>query len=426
MLTDARAIVAPLRIRDFALLWSGFSISLLGDGIYLVAIAWQVYELSNVPTALSVVGVAWTLPQVLCLLVGGAVSDRYDRRRILIAADLVRALAIGTLGVLAATGTLQLWHVLALVAVYGAAEGFFYPAFGALVPDIVPDDLLVHANALDQLMRPAALRFIGPALGGWVVAVAGTGGAFLLDGASFLASAVAVSWIRRPSQRGASRSAMSIATDIADGLRFVQRHRWLWATLVASTIALLATWGPIEVLVPFVVKNELGGGPDDLGLVFAAGGLGSVLAAAAVARHGLPARNISFVYLAWAGAGVSVAGYGLAPTLWQAALASLLNGALLSAGLIVWTTLLQTLVPQDLRGRVMSVDWMVSIGLVPVSFALVGPVVSAAGTHVTLLGAAIVAALPFVAFVFIPGVRYPETVLPLTPATRDAAADPGR
>ena len=90
-------MLAPLRIRAFALLWAGFSISLVGDGIYLVAIAWQVYELSNVPTALSVLGVAWTLPQVLFLLIGGAVSDRFDRRRILIGSDFVRALAIGGL-----------------------------------------------------------------------------------------------------------------------------------------------------------------------------------------------------------------------------------------------------------------------------------------------------------------------------------------
>lgn len=131
-------ILQALRIRDFAVLWTGLSVSLLGDGIYLVAIAWQVYELSNVPTALSLVGVAWTLPQVLFLLVGGVLADRFVRRRILIAADAVRALAVAAIGALSVAGVLELWHVIALVAVYGSAEGFFYPAFGRSFPTSSP------------------------------------------------------------------------------------------------------------------------------------------------------------------------------------------------------------------------------------------------------------------------------------------------
>lgn len=155
-----------------------------------------------------------------------------------------------------------------------------------------------------------------------------------------------------------------------EGFRFARRHAWLWATLLASMIALLATWGPIEVLVPFIVRNELGGGAQELGLVFAAGGLGAILASVALARRGLPARTMTFLYLAWTGAGAAVVGYGLATTVWHAGIAGFINGALVAAGLIVWATLLQTLVPPELRGRVMSVDWLVSIGLVPLSFAL--------------------------------------------------------
>ena len=97
-------ILRPLGIRDFALLWAGATVSLAGDGVYIVAIAWQVYELSNSPTALSLVGVAWTLPVGIFVLIGGVISDRFERRRIMIAADLVRAVAVGTIGVLVLTG----------------------------------------------------------------------------------------------------------------------------------------------------------------------------------------------------------------------------------------------------------------------------------------------------------------------------------
>jgi MFS family permease len=139
------------------------TVSMLGDGIYFVAVAWQVYELSNAPTALSAVGVAWTLPMVLFLLLGGVVSDRLERRRVMIAADLVRGIAIGAIGALSLTGSLELWHLIVLVGIYGVGEAFFGPAFGAIVPDIVPQTLLVEANSVNQVVRPLAHRLIGPA-----------------------------------------------------------------------------------------------------------------------------------------------------------------------------------------------------------------------------------------------------------------------
>src|SRR5438876_1459573 len=113
-------LLTPLRLRDFRFLWTGMTVSLLGDGIFLVAIAWQVYQLSNAPAALSVVGVAMSVPHVVLLLLGGVVSDRFDRRKVMVGADLLRGAAIGLLGLLSVTGALELWHVLLLTALYGA------------------------------------------------------------------------------------------------------------------------------------------------------------------------------------------------------------------------------------------------------------------------------------------------------------------
>lgn len=404
------SMLAPFRIHDFKLLWTAASISLLGDGIYLVAIAWQVYDLSNAPSALAFVGVAWTLPQVVCLFAGGVISDRFERRKVLIGADLARSAAVGGIAVVSLAGGLQLWHVVALVAVYGAAEGFFAPAFGGIVPDIVDEDLLVQANALDQFMRPFALRMIGPALGGWAVGVLGPGGGLLLDAGSFAVSALVLTRLRRrapAAEGGASRA--SLVHDVGEGLTFVRARPWLWATLAASTVALLATWGPIDVLVPYLVRNALDGGPAALGLVFSAGGIGSIAAAIALGQRGLPRRRMPFLYLAWAGAGAVVAGYGVAGTVWQAAAIAFMNGLLLTAGLIVWTTLLQTLVPRELLGRVMSIDWIVSYGLVPISFAVTGPTAAAFGVRTTLIVGGAVAAIPFLAcLAFLPAARDPR------------------
>src|SRR6476646_1894061 len=174
-------ILRPLGIRDFALLWAGMTVSFLGDGLYMVAIAWQVYAISNVPTALALVGVAWMVPQVLLLLVGGAVSDRFERRRVLMVSDAIRGSAIAAIGILSVTGSLQLWHVIALVAVYGAGGALFTPAFTGIIRDVVPRELLLEANSLGQFVRPLCVRLVGPAVGGVVVHSLGTGSAFLAD-----------------------------------------------------------------------------------------------------------------------------------------------------------------------------------------------------------------------------------------------------
>src|SRR6478752_1769907 len=152
--------------------------SLLGDGIFLVAMAWQVYAVWDAPAALSMVGIAMTVPTIVCLLPGGVVSDRLSRRAVMLAADALRAVAIAVLALLSLTGRIQVWEIAALAMVYGAGTAFFTPAFEALVPDILPESDLPAANSLDQFVRPIALRLAGPALGGWLIAAFGPGIAF--------------------------------------------------------------------------------------------------------------------------------------------------------------------------------------------------------------------------------------------------------
>ena len=400
-------ILRPLRIRDFALLWAGATVSLAGDGVYVVALAWQVYELSNSPTALSLVGVAWTLPLGLFLLVGGVVSDRMERRRVMIAADVARALAVGTMGVLTVTGAVELWHLIALASVFGIGEAFFGPAFTSIVPQIVPRKLLVQANSLDQFIRPFAFLLMGPALGGWLVASFGAGQAFLVDAATFLVSATAI-FLMRPLPLEREEEGSSLLRDVREGFAFVRAHAWLWVTLVAAAVFLLAYWGPVEVLVPYRIRNELGGGPDDFGFVLAAGGIGSILAAVLLGQRGLPRRHITFMYSCWAIGCLALVGFGLAGAVWQLMAMSFVDGALATAGLIVWGTLVQTLVPAGLLGRVTSLDWLVSTSLVPVSFALTGPIAAGIGVQATFVAGGIIAATATALFLFVPGVRDTE------------------
>jgi Transmembrane secretion effector len=405
--TTRTNLLVPLRHRDFRRLWSGMTLSLIGDGAFLVAMTWQVYVLSNAPTALAFVGIAMSVPTIVLLLVGGAVSDRVERRRVMVTADLVRAAAVGLLAALTLTGALELWHVVTVCAVYGAATAFFNPAFDAIVPGLLPESELAQANALDQLVRPIAFRLAGPAIGGWLVAAFGAGSAFALDAATFAVSAVAIGSMHYRRSKSASSEA-SIVAEIRAGFAFVRSRTWLWGTLVSAAFAYLAFMGPTEVLLPYVVKNDLGGSASDLGLVFAAGGLGAILSAVICGGRGLPRRDITYMYVFWTIATLSIAGYGLAQASWQLMVACFIFNIFETAGTIIWATVKQRHVPAHLLGRVSSFDWLISIGLLPVSFALTGPVSSVIGARATLVWAGVAGSVVTLAALFLPGMRAVE------------------
>jgi MFS family permease len=399
-------LLRPLRERDFALLWIGMTVSLLGDGIFLVAEAWQVYDLDNDPVALSLVGTAWTLGMVAFLLTGGVVTDRIDRRRVLVAADLVRAAALVVMGALSLSGLIEIWHLVVLSLFIGVGEAFFGPAFGAIVPDVVAREHLVQANALDQLVRQAAARLAGPALGGFVVALVGAGSAFLIDAGTFALSAACVGAMRARSLPAVR--ARSARRELREGLAYVRREPWLWATLVAASLSLLFFLGPLEVLLPFVVRNDLHAGAGGFGAVLAAAGVGAIATSLVLGQTGVPRRYLTFMYVAWGAATLPFVGYAYGTALWQFLLAALFVGACETAGMVVWGTLMSTRVPPELRGRVHSLDWFVSIGLTPVSFALTGPVSHAIGIDATLVVAAVVPALACLVLFVVAGLRRDE------------------
>jgi hypothetical protein len=420
------SILAPLRERDFRLLWIGACASLLGDGAFLVALAWQVYELSSGPAGMSLVGIAMTVPTIAFLLVGGVASDRLERRWLLVGADLLRACAVALLAGLTIGGQVELWHVVVLSAFYGTGSAFHAPAFDALVPELLAGERLAQANALDQLMRPLALRLGGPALGGVVVGLGGSGAVFLLDCATFLMAAGTV-LLMAPGDRARARGGGapgargrrgSFLADLREGWTFVRGHAWLWATFASAAVAYLLFMGPVEVLLPYVVKESLGGSAFDLGLVFAAGGLASMLCAVIMGRFGLPRRGITFMLVAWTVATLAVAGYGASNAIWQLMIASAVFNGLETAGTIVWATTKQTHVPSRLLGRVSSLDWLISVGLLPLSFALTGPVSAAIGAQATLVGAGLLGAIVTFAALFVPGMR----ALDERPAPRDELA----
>ncbi len=223
-------------------------------------------------------------------------------------------------------------------------------------------------------------------------------------------SAVAVSAIRaRPVARSAEdHGPRRIIGDVREGLRYVRGQPWIWATLVSAMLSLLVFLGPFEVLVPYLVKNRLSLGPESLGAIFAAGGIGSMLMAVLVGSFGQPRRRVTAMYASWSLGVLLIGVYGLMTTLWQALVVSFVLSAAFEFGQVIWSTMLQQRVPRELLGRVSSLDWLVSTGLVPVSFALTGPAAAILGPEATIIGASVIGAILMVGLLFYPGVRDPE------------------
>jgi MFS family permease len=391
--------------RDFRSLWIGTSASLLGDGVFMVALAWEAYSLKNSPAALAAVGFAMTVPQVLFLLLGGVVGDRFDRRLVLIAADTVRCATLALLAGLALVGVLTLAAIIGIACVYGVATAFYGPAFDALVPDIVSEHSLMQANSLDQLARPITARIAGPALGGLLIAAAGTSLAFAFDAGTFAVSVICTALIRPCPITRSARTSPSLLRECLAGFRFIRGHVWLWGTFLGATFAYLLFLGPSEVLLPFLVKNQLHAGAEALGLVLGAGGVGAIIAALVTSQRPFPRRHMTFIYVTWTVATLAVAGYGIATHAWQLAVACFIFNGLEAAGTIIWITTKQRLVPAAYLGRVSSLDWFISIGLLPLSYALTAPIAGAIGVRPTLFGAGVIGAAVTAAFLFLPGMR---------------------
>jgi MFS family permease len=424
------AALRPLRHRDFRLLWTGLAVSLLGSGLWLVALAWQVIELGGGPTELSLVTALYSVGLLASVLVGGIAADRLPQRLVMLAADLVRAAVLLVLGLLSLTGDLRIWHLAAGGLVIGAGEAFFIPSYTALLPHLLPDSELLAANGLEGTLRPLAQQAAGPAVGGVAVAALSPGVAILTGGLTYLVSAgCLVAMNVRPAKGTSAPTATGLASvfaDLREGFGYVRRTSWLWATLLFALALVLFIIGPLEVLLPFAIRDNLGGGADDYGLALAAFGVGGAVGALVISSGRLPRRYLTVMILMWGLGSLPFAFVGLARALWVVFVALFVVGATYSAAMVIWGTLLQRRVPDGLRGRVSSLDFFVSLALMPVSMAVAGPAGAAFGLTAVFLVAGIVPVLLAAAAILLPRLDRDELAYPLDQPAQDhpAAGEP--
>jgi MFS family permease len=387
--------------RRFRRYFIGQTTSWLGDGLLPVAISFAVLELTGSATDLGLVLAVRMIPVVAFVLVGGVWADRLPRQWVMIGSDVVRGASQAVLAALLLTGSAELWHLLALQAVYGTAEAFWRPASTALLPSIVRPEGLQQANSLLAVAVNGSYT-VGPAVAGLLVATSGSGVAIAVDAATFGVSTLALLGLRVPAlERPAVQP--SFVTELREGWHEFASRTWLWVVVAWASVFLMLVIGPLHVLGPVVADEELGGAAD-WGMIAAASGIGVILGSMAAGRLRF-ARPMSVGVVLGAASGLSAVSLALALPLGLIVGANFVEGVGHGMFEVIWITALQQRVAPAALARVSSYDALGSFIFMPVGFAIAGPAAAAFGRDQVLLAVAAFALLSSVLVALLPSVR---------------------
>jgi MFS family permease len=389
--------LTPFRHPAYRRLAVALVLTTFAGGVWTVGLVWEVIRIGGGPGQLSAVTTAGAVGVLLPALLAGVVADRVPQKTILLAVAAVELAGMSAVMLLSLADRTELWHLGAVTFLAGAGMAFYYPAYSAWLPALVPESDLMAVNGFEGMVRPTIGQAVGPGVAGVVVGLLSSGAAVgvaaAASGLGLLAlTAVPKTAVRRdPEASDAGRPAVSGAlADMREGFVYMVRTPWLLATLLFASVMILVLMGPLEVLVPFLVKDRLGGGPADHALVLGAFGIGGAVGSLAMASVRMPRRYLTVMNLMWGVGCLPLGVMGVATAVWQVVVAALVLGAMFSAPMVIWGTLLQRRVPAHLLGRVASLDFFVSISLMPVSMALAGPVSEAIGLRTTFFIAAVV------------------------------------
>ncbi|MBU2698106.1 MFS transporter [Pimelobacter sp. 30-1] len=405
----------PFRHASYRRLGSSLVLTSFGGGVWVVALVWEVIRIGGGASALSLVTTAGAVGVLVPALLGGVVADRVPQKLILLVTTSVELAGMVLVAVLSFADLTQLWHLAVVAAGAGMAMAFYYPAYSAWLPALVPEEDLLAVNGFEGMVRPTIGQALGPAVAGAVVGAASSSAAIAVAAAAYLAgllvlTLVPLTAVRRekpaPTESGTEAAALATAlADIREGFAYMVRTPWLLASLLFASVMILVIMGPLEVLVPFLIKDDLGGGPRDHALVMAGFGLGGAVGSLVTASRPMPRRYLTWMMLMWGAGCLPFLAVGFATAVWQVVAAAAVIGALFAAPMVLWGTLLQRRVPPELLGRVASLDFFVSISLMPVSMALAGPVAELIGLKATFTIAAVVPVV--VAIVAVVAARLP-------------------
>jgi predicted MFS family arabinose efflux permease len=379
--------------RQFRLLFAGQAVSVVGDALFPVALAFAVLdELHGTPAQLGLVLAAQTLPLAVLILAAGVWADRLNRRNVMIVSDLGRAAVQATLAALLITDTAEVWHVIALGALYGVFDAGFQPAAGGLVPQVAGREHLQRANGLLGLARHGGM-VIGPTLAGILIAISSPGTAIAVDACTFVVSAAFLTRLHVQTER--SESEHHFWRDLKGGIREVAHRRWMWTFMPGFSAYHLLALPCVLALGPVIADRELSGASSWAAITtcFGIGTIaGSLVALRTAPRHPMYGATLAFLVAACQ---ALIIAYGGSTVVIAALL--LVAGVAVSYGFTLWDTSLGREIPPAALSRVTSLDWFTTTGLMPIGFALIAPAAELFGTRTTMLASALIVIVLFLA-----------------------------
>ncbi|GAB4439504.1 MAG: MFS transporter [Chloroflexi bacterium OHK40] len=349
--------LAAFQSRDFTLLWLGNLFSLTGTEMSRTAVAWQVYQLTGDPLALGAIGAARLIPLVILALGAGVLADAFDRRKLMLGAQVAMLLCSLTLALATSLDSATIWVIYAVTALSAAAHTIGLPARQALIPTLVPREHLAGALSLNITAWQLA-TVLGPTIGGLVIAGAGVTAVYWLDAASFLVIIGALALMR-------SRTVPTERRDVSlgaalEGLRFVRRNKLIWSTMLLDFMATF--FSAATTLLPLFAEEILKVGPQGMGLLFAAPSAGAVLASLVASWVGAGRRQGPLLIGAVVIYGLSTAVFGLSTSFWLSLLMLALNGAADTVSMVVRGTIRNLETPDEMRGRMVAVGMLFFAG----------------------------------------------------------------
>ncbi|HEY6805300.1 MAG TPA: MFS transporter [Pyrinomonadaceae bacterium] len=377
-------MLRALEHKNYRLFFSGQSISLIGTWMTRIATSWLVYRLTGSALLLGVVGFAGQIPSFLLAPLAGVLVDRWNRHRLLVITQVLALVQSLAMAVLTMTGVIKMWHVIALSVFQGFINAFDMPARQAFVVEMVDKrEDLANAIALNSSMVNAA-RLLGPSIGGVIIAAVGEGWCFMIDAISYIAviaSLLAMTITPRLIQR---TNDANILQQLREGWTYASRFAPIRNVLILLGLVSLVGM-PYTVLMPVFADNVLHGGPNTLGLLMAASGVGALIGAMFLAARKTVLGLGKFIPIMAAAFGAGLIAFSFTRVLWLALALMVVTGLGFMVQMAVSNTVLQTIVDEDKRGRVMSFYTMAFMGTAPFGSLLAGTVAERIGTPHTLM-----------------------------------------
>jgi MFS family permease len=394
-----RLIIPPsLKHRQFSYLWLGRVISIIGSQMQVWAILWHIDTLTQKPLALGMVGAARVVPLILFSVFGGAVADLFDRRKLLLVTQSFQALLALLLWGLTMSGSIQLWHIYVVIALQAVAFSFDVPASQALVPNLVPREVLPNALSMNLISYQIG-SIVGPAVGGLVIAGAGPEYTYLINAVSFLsviAALIAMGEVRQDRAAKAVRARVNKEM-IVEGIRFTFGNPLILSSMVLDFVATF--FASANTLMPIFAREVLGVDARGYGLLSAAASVGAAAAALVLSQVKHVRRQGRVLMAAVVMFGIATVIFGISRTLWLSWFGLALTGASDTVSMVIRQTIRQLQTPDRLRGRMTSVNQLFFAGgphLGEIEAGVVGqlfgaPIAAISGGIACILGVGVIA-----------------------------------